>query len=252
MLKTLGIVQACSHGPQSRCSATRKLGGRSLLEWAIRRVTDAARLDGVIALACDADQCRETSRLAPSDVPVFHSRGADPLARLAEALEQYAAEGVVFVRADNLFVDPALIDRLVVAAESQAECDYAGYCLHDGRPAVLSPVGVYAEWFRRGALLRANRAATQPADRDEPTRYMTEHPEKFSLCLIPAPAEIDRDDVRLRFDVEEDWDHALALCEALGPEHLEWRCVASLLEHQPAMRRRMEALNHAQSPKQPR
>ena len=51
MLKTLGIVQACFHAPHFRANAMRKLGGCSLFEWVIRRVTDAMRLDGVIVVA---------------------------------------------------------------------------------------------------------------------------------------------------------------------------------------------------------
>jgi spore coat polysaccharide biosynthesis protein SpsF (cytidylyltransferase family) len=119
------------------------------------------------------------------------------------------------------------------------------YCSRDGRPAILSPVGVYAEWFRSAALRRVARAARSRVDREQVTRYIYSHPEEFNLRLIPAPAEIDRDDVRLTVDIEEDWDHALAIFEALGPEALDWQRIADLLDHQPAMRRRMAVLNRA-------
>ena len=93
MLKNLGIVQACFHSSRFRCNATRKLGGRCLFEWVIRRVTDAMRLDGVIVVACETEDCRALSRLVPSDVPIFFGEGNDALARFAKALEQYPAEG---------------------------------------------------------------------------------------------------------------------------------------------------------------
>ena len=67
----------------------------------------------------------------------------------------------------------------------------------------------------------------------------------FKLRLLPAPAEIDRDDVRLTIDSDEDWDHALTIFEALGPESLDWQRIARLLSHQPALRSRMAALNRA-------
>jgi spore coat polysaccharide biosynthesis protein SpsF len=245
MLKNLGIIQACFHSQRFRCNVTRKLGGRSLFEWVIRRVTDAMRLDGVIVLACEAEDCCAVSRLVPSDVPVFFGEGDDALARFAKALERYPAEGVVRVRGDNLFVDPALIDRLVNTAEAHPSCDYVSYCSHDGQPAILSPVGVYAEWFRASALRKANRLARNELDRKHVTRYFYAHPERFSLRLIPAPAEIDREDVRLTIDIEEDWDHALAIYEALGPEWLDWQRIARLLNDQPALRSRMATLNRA-------
>ncbi len=84
------------------------------------------------------------------------------------------------------------------------------------------------------ALRKADRLARSPLDREHVTRYLYSHPEKFSLRLMPAPAEIDREDVRLTVDIEEDWDHALAIYEALGPERLDWQRIASLLDHQPA------------------
>jgi len=227
--------------------ASRKLGGRSLLEWVVRRVTDCTRLDGVIVLACGGVDDSLLHELVPSDVPIHLSDGSDPLDQFTRALQRYPAEAVVRVEADSPFVDPALIDRLVTSAEWDGYCDYVGYCLQDGRPAIRSPVGVFAEWFRSDALRRAARSARHPDDRNEVTRYLYTHPKEFCLRLIPAPEEIDRHDVRLTIDAEEDWDHALEIFEALGPEALEWQRIAELLDHQPALRRRMAALNRVHS-----
>jgi spore coat polysaccharide biosynthesis protein SpsF len=179
----------------------------------------------------------------PSDVPVFFGEGDDELARFAKTLERYSAEAAVRVRGDNFFIDPGLIDRLVTTAEADPDCDYASYSLRDGRPAVLSPVSVYAEWFRTGALRKAHRSARDKLDREDVTRYLYSHPEKFNLRLMPAPAEIDREDMRLTIDIDEDWDHALTIYEALGPERLDWQRIARLLDGQPALRSRMAVLN---------
>ena len=141
MLKTLAVVQACLHSDSFRSQANRKLGGQSLLERVVRRVTDAARLDGVAVLACDAAECSVISKLVPSDVPVFVSDKPDMLARFARMLEEYQTEAVVRIHGDDLFVDPTLIDRLITAAESFSDCDYASYSSRDGRPAIASRVG---------------------------------------------------------------------------------------------------------------
>jgi spore coat polysaccharide biosynthesis protein SpsF len=243
MLETLGVVEACFHLPRFRAIVSRRIDGRTLMEWVIRRVTDSMRLDGVIVAACSEEYRELLDRLTPSDVPVFLGRGDDALSLYRKLLEQYPAEGVVRVRGDNLFVDPGLIDRLVSIAQSPPSCDYVGHCLRDGRPAVHSPANVYAEWFRAGAIREADRLARDPNDREQVGCYICSHPEKFRLRHIPVPAEIDRDDLRLRIDIEEDWEHALVIYEALGPERLDWRRIVQLLDHQPAMRRRMEALN---------
>jgi spore coat polysaccharide biosynthesis protein SpsF len=243
MLKTLGVVQASFHVPRFRANAMRKLGGRSLFEWVIRRVTDAMRLDGVVVVACETEDPQMVSRLVPSDVPVFFGKGNDTLARFTTALEQCHAEGCVRILGDNLFIDPSLIDRLVTTAEAHPDCDYVSYCSRDGRPTILSSVNVYGEWFRTSALRKAERLAHSESDREHITRYLYSHPEKFRVQWMPAPDEIDREDVRLTVDLEEDWDHALTIYDALGPERLDWQRIARLLDHQPALRSRMAVLN---------
>jgi spore coat polysaccharide biosynthesis protein SpsF len=247
MLKNLGVVQACFHLPRFRSNAMRRLGGRSLLEWVIRRATDSTRLDGVIVVTGEFEKSGDLARLIPSDVPIFFGPCSDALGRFVKALEQYPAEGAVRIQGDNPFVDPALIDRLITTAETEPDCDYVGYCLRDGRPAMHSPAGVYAEWFRFSALRRANRLARDELDRAQVTSYLYAHPDKFNVRLIPTPTEIDREDVRLTVDGEEDWEHALAIYEALGPERLDWQRIARLLDHQPALRSRMAALNREHS-----
>jgi spore coat polysaccharide biosynthesis protein SpsF len=242
MLKTLGVVQASFLMPRFRTNAMRRFGGRSLLEWVIRRVTDSIRLDGVIVI-CEPQDRELLGRFVPSDVPIVHGEGEDALDRFTNALEQYPCEGVVRVLGDNIFIDPGLIDRLVITAESHPGCDYVSFCSRDGRPAILSPASVYAEWLRYAALRRANRLAHEACDREHITSYLYSHPDKFNIRLTPAPTEIDREDVRLTVDIEEDWDHAIAIYEALGPELLDWQRIANLLNHQPALRSRMAALN---------
>jgi len=243
MLKTLGIVQACEDSPQFQANVTRRLGGKPLLEWVVRRVTDCLRLDGVIVLVPDEDVDDRIRALVPPDVPVFVGHQPDALSRFTRALEEFPAEAVVRIQGDNPFIDPDLIDRLVVAAETPPACDYAAYCSRDGRPAILSPLGIDAEWFRAKSLRRAAAAARTAEDRRHVTRYLYTHPERFHVRLIPVPSRIDREDVRLRIDLEEDWDHTLTIFDAIGPEELDWQRIAELLDHQPALRRRMAALN---------
>jgi spore coat polysaccharide biosynthesis protein SpsF len=245
MLRTLGVIQTRSGSGPWCTHASRRLGGQPLLSWVVRRITDSTQLDGVIVLAGDQDQYDRLSKLVPPDVPVVLAAADDTLGQFVRALEIFPAEAVVRLFGDNPFVDPGLIDRLVTAAHAHARCEYATYCSRDGRPAVHSPVGIFAEWIRTRSLRRAARLARDPADRQHVTRYLYSHPEKFPLRLIPAPGAIDRDDVRLTVESDEDWDHALAIYEALGPESLDWQRIATLLDHQPALRSRMAALNRA-------
>ncbi len=114
--------------------------------------------------------------------------------------------------------------------------------LRDGQPTILSPLGVFAEWCR-AALVQADGEATAPADREEVTRYLYSHPETFRLRLIPVPSELDRDDLRLTVEHEEDWEHLHTIYDALGPEGFEWRQIADLLHRNPDVLAYMAHLN---------
>lgn len=247
MLGTLGIVQVRLGDNPARLKACRTLGGKSLLEWVVRRVTDSQQLDGVVVVVADSPRTPEIAEVVPADVPLFIGQRPDPLGRFAEALDEYPARAVVRIGLENPFVDPALVDRLVTTAKTHPESDYIAYRAHNGRPTILSPLGIFAEWFRAKALRQADEQAKPGADREQVTRYIYSHPELFNLRLLPVPPGLDRDDVRLRLDSEEDWEHARAIFDALGPDRLEWQNIADLLDQQPQLRERMAELNQARA-----
>jgi spore coat polysaccharide biosynthesis protein SpsF (cytidylyltransferase family) len=242
MLNTIGIVEVRGEGARSP-GIGRKLGGLSILEWVVRRATDCQRLDAVVVLAdVDEDAVRP---LVPPDVEVVSRAGLDPLAGTLAVCRRFSARAIVHIGADTPFVDPVLVDRLVSTADAHPDCDYIGYCCRDGRPAIRSKLGVFAEWCSAQALRRAASAASTVADRRQVTSYLYSHPERFHVRLIPLPAELDRDDLRLAIAGEEDWEHAQVIYEALGHDALDWRRIADLLDHQPALRERMALLNQA-------
>ena len=216
MTRTLGIVEAELSTATLKGKVARKLGGKSLLEWVVRSATDSERLDQVVVVARHPADGSALEELVPPDVLLVHDAGRDLLDRFACCLAEFPADAVVRMRADTPFVDPVLIDRLVSAADEHAACDYISYCLQDGRPAISSPVGIFADWIRGAALLRAQRAAREAADREQVTRYLLSHPETFNIRLLSVPAELDRTDVRLTIDSEEDWEHAQVIFDALG------------------------------------
>ena len=150
MLKTLGIVEVRREGNRN-WGIGRKLGGKSVLEWIVRRATDCQRLEAVAVLCGDA--CYDLVRpLVPPDVEVVSAAGADSLAAAAAACSRLRAAALVHICADNPFLDPVLIDRLVTTADAHPQCDYIGYCRADGRPAILTHLGVFAEWCSATAL----------------------------------------------------------------------------------------------------
>jgi spore coat polysaccharide biosynthesis protein SpsF len=249
MCETLGIVEfGTSRFLESRNSvrqADRRFGDKPLLQWVIRRVTESLHLDQVIVLT-DPNHEALARALAPQDVAVFASRAADLLSRYVDAIEALRPSQIVRVTLDHPFVDPTLIDRLITTANKHPGLSYIGFFLQNGQHAVASPLGVFAEWCTAQALIQADRECFDLQERDSITRFIYSRPEQFSMRLIPAPQELDRDDLRLRIDHEEDWEHAQTIIETLGVVDLDWRRITDLLKMHPDIRQRMAVLNAAE------
>jgi spore coat polysaccharide biosynthesis protein SpsF len=203
------------------------------------------RLSAVIVLAPRSSDGESLRRIVPPDVPVYFSPAPDELGRLIDALSEYPAEALVRISCDHPLVDPVLVDRLVIEAAEQPAIDYVGYSLPDGQPAVLSTLGVFGEWVRTKALIRADRDIPSGSQRQAVTCYFHSQRDRYRLRLLPVPAELQRDDVRLAVDCFEDWENVQDIFEALGPEHVDWQRITGLLDHQPELRRRMAELNRA-------
>lgn len=250
MLRTVGVVEidgetAAEDRLGGGSLAERRFGGRSLVEWVARRVTEAQQLDAVVIVADRAAPCSRIRRLAPPDTPLHISAAADSLGRLAETVRRYPCQAIVRVRLRDAFVDPVLIDRLVSTAAA-VDCDYVGFRIQDGCLAMLSRIGMFAAWFRSAALQQADRESACGSRGRCPARHMLARADRYRVRMAAAPPALDRADLRLAIELEDDWGHAHEIIDALGPDQLDWQAIAELLDRQPEMRQRMARLNAAQ------
>ena len=235
MIKTLGVVHIGLSDIETprRCRmAERRLAGVPLVDWVVRRVTEAQHVDRTVLVISDSPQHRRLARLIPADVDVFRARGEDTLACVNSAANEYGAESLVLVDIENPFVDPSLVDRLVVDARAHPNCDYASFFMRSQSNLLATRLGLVAEWCTAAALRIADLEASSVGERSRITPYLYSHPEEFTIRLIPVPAELDRSDIRLSIHGEEDWDHANLILDALGPDDVDWQHIAGLLDQQ--------------------
>ncbi|MDR1373524.1 MAG: NTP transferase domain-containing protein [Treponema sp.] len=133
----------------------------------------------------------------------------DVLNRYCTAIRRFGIDRVVRATGDNpfVFIDAAeAIDR----AGKVMEADYAGY-------AAL-PCGAGVESVSAAALLRAEREAAVPAEREHVCPYLYNHPERFLLHRPLAPQIWRGLSLRLTVDTAEDYDRAQILYRALERE----------------------------------
>jgi len=186
-----------------------KLGGRPLLQWVLERVRRTEGLDGVVLATSSHPRDEELGKLARSlGVEVFRGDEEDVLGRFDEAARQANAEVIVRVCADNPFVAPEEIQRLIrfFAAENP---DYA--CNHMDRLGSKYADGFGAEILRRNVLEDVAGKARDPRHREHVTLYLWDHTAQYRMAVVPAPPELAHPE--LRFDVDSTDD--LAFLESL-------------------------------------
>ena len=187
------------------------LGSYPILEWVLRRVSRAEFIDEVVLATSDRSIDDALVELANClGIEVFRGSESDVLGRFAAAAEHYHAETVLRICADNPFVDPDELDRLVLEF-SDNSCDYA--CNHQDRLGSRYADGLGAEILSNQLLQRVAQVSKEPKHREHVTLYLWDHAEQFTLHSIQAPPELAYPEMRFDIDETEDIQFLIKLVE---------------------------------------
>lgn len=210
--KVVAIVQARMSSQRFPGKMLARLDGRPMLEWVLQRVKRATRVQEVVMATSENPEDDGLEKLARSlGIRVFRGSESDVLSRFAGAARASEADLIVRVCADNPFVDPTEIDRLVDhALHTRAEYSFNHIPALSNRYA--DGFGGEAVWRR--ILEEMDRWARRPDQREHVTRYLWDHRHAFKLSAVPAPTELAHE--KLRFDVDTPAD--LARLESLAKE----------------------------------
>jgi spore coat polysaccharide biosynthesis protein SpsF len=138
----------------------------------------------------------------------------DVLSRYCVAIRRFGIDRVIRATADNPFVFADAAGFLNREAAG-LNADYAGY---SGLPYGAGVEAVNAE-----ALLRAEREASLPPEREHVCPYLYGHPELFQLHRPLAPREWQGPGMRVTVDTREDYERAIILYRALSEQPQETR-----------------------------
>jgi len=207
--RVVAIVQARMGSTRFPGKMLADLGGHPLLEWVLHRVTRATMIDETILATSTHSRDDPLAELAKKcSVRVYRGDESDVLGRFVGAAGISEADRVVRVCADNPFVDPGEIDRLVDFFDS-ANSDYA--CNHLERPGSRYADGFGAEILCADLLQQVAAKATEEAHREHVTSYLWDHAKDYRLTAVPAPRALAHPE--LSFDVDAPAD--LARLESL-------------------------------------
>ncbi len=244
MASAAAIVQARMGSSRLPGKSLADLGGVPIIEWVLRRVASADRVDTVVVATStlpEDDVLAEEVRRAGGQVVRGHP--TDVLDRYASALRLVPNDVVVRVTGDCPFIQPDFIDHAVSLVDDEgADLDYV-YTGHRGR----LPRGFDVEAVRRHALLQSAAEATDPIEREHVTPFIARRPDRFSSRELPIPDWAQRADLRLTVDEPADLELLRAVVAELDcpPEQLDGRAVIELLTARPDLRVINERVRHS-------
>ncbi|MDR1491532.1 MAG: hypothetical protein LBT05_02245 [Planctomycetaceae bacterium] len=234
MLKTLGIIDGLLTSDRQRRNVSRLLGGKTVLEWVARQMTDSLQLDGVIVVTDNSEENLFVKTTMPLDVPVFIADTTETLTALCQSLEMFPAESCVYLGSDWPLIDSLLIDQLVITAESNPQGEYAAFQFtDDSYSAKGRPVGMFAEWYNVKALHRAKRKAISSIHREYPGMYFLEKAVKETVTFVSVPKQFAGTEFRMTLESEEAWETISTIFESIDAGNIHWSHIAALLTHLP-------------------
>lgn len=196
---TIAIMQARMGSTRLPGKVLVPIAGKPLLEHIIDRVKRSQAIDKIVVATTVKKQDKPIIAIAQKcNVDSFIGSEKDVLDRFCQAAKKYRAGTIVRTTADNPFVDPEVIDKVVgYYLKHKKSVDYVSNTI---KPTY--PEGLDVEVFSSGALEKAWREAKRPSEREHVTPYIWNHPERFRLANI----ENDEDLSHLRWTLDTEAD----------------------------------------------
>lgn len=176
-LTAVAIIQARMGSTRLPGKVLADIAGQPLLQRLITRVRATPGIGRVVVgTTTESEDDLLADWCAARAVHVYRGSSVDVLDRFWQCAQQYPAEFIVRITADDPLKDPALIAQALALCASAPEVDYASNTLQP-----TFPEGLDIEVMRYRALERAAQEANLPSDREHVTPYIWRNPARFTL-----------------------------------------------------------------------
>jgi len=198
MTRVVAVVQARMGSQRFPGKMLSQLGEHTLLDWVLQRVLRSTQVDQVVlATSTNSEDDKLVSAALRLEVNSIRGSETDVLSRFLLAADDSQADLVVRVCADNPFIAPEELDRLIVDHRTKS-VDYS--CNHQQKLSNKYADGFGAEIFSRDLLKKLAIQTTQQAHREHVTSYIWDNQKEFKINAVTAPAELAFPEVKLDID----------------------------------------------------
>ena len=198
MTRVVAVVQARMGSQRFPGKMLSQLGEHTLLDWVLQRVLRSTQVDQVVlATSTNSEDDKLVSAALRLEVNSIRGSETDVLSRFLLAADDSQADLVVRVCADNPFVAPEELDRLIVDHRAK-NVDYS--CNHQQKLSNKYADGFGAEILSHGLLKKLANQTTQQAHREHVTSYIWDNQKEFKINAVTAPTELAFPEVKLDID----------------------------------------------------
>lgn len=195
--KNIAIIQARMGSSRLPGKMLMKIGKYPLIEWVIRRLKKTKRLDKLILATTKNKNDSYFKEICKKfNIVFFAGSENDVLKRFNDAVKKIKHANIIRVCADNPFIDPHEIDKLIYFFDKN---DYDYVSNHQNKNRSQSADGFGAEIFSIQLLRKLNMIVKNKSLREHVTLYIWNNNEKFKIHSIKAKKELAYPN--LKFDV---------------------------------------------------
>lgn len=190
--------------------------GQPMLALQLERIRQSRLIDEVIIATSTEVRDNPIEQLARSvGVQCFRGSEEDVLSRLAGALKAFQVDIHVECMGDSPMPDPLLTDQIIGYYLKHADrYDYVTNGLK-----TTYPPGTEATVYPSSVLFDADNFVSDPALREHGGWNITQHPKRYRLCNLEAPAWFRQPDLYLEVDVQEDFEVISVIYEHFYPRN---------------------------------
>jgi spore coat polysaccharide biosynthesis protein SpsF (cytidylyltransferase family) len=210
------IVQARTGSTRCPAKVMRTVAGRRLIDYtldALERCRTARPL--LVATSDDPLDDALAAHCAARRVPVVRGPLLDVAARFRAVLESFPVRAFVRVSGDSPLIDHRLVDR-AAALYRESDCDLVSNVAER-----TYPKGQSVEVIRARAYLEAERAMTDPGDREHVTPWFYRDPGRYRIVSLKS--DDGHGDRSMVVDTEEEFRRFKQLAHGLDAPAWRYR-----------------------------
>lgn len=232
-MKIIATIEARMASSRLPGKILKEIMGRPTLELMVERIRRSKVIQDIVVATTVAPNDETTQQACEKmGVKCFRGSSDDVLLRVLQAAQTHNADLIVELTGDCPLIDPVIIDS-VIQHFLNNQFDYVSNVLQR-----TFPRGMDTQIFPVRVLAEVDKLTQDPADRENVSLYIYEHPERYRLGNVEAQGALRRPDLRLTVDMPEDFALIKAIFENLYPKNPNFLLgdIIELLEKNPELK----------------